>query len=295
LNSLAPALAQAPEVVSLYNQHKFDAAIEKSKQILNQYPTDPMSHYYLGLAYAAKNEQELAKEQFNYVLCHAEDPHARELCDRALHNLAALVFHPATQTPSRPPTRPQPTPPHGADGAKQFTSAEEAASRKVALETEARLTEAKLNILKNAQQRCSIIDKELRTDIEHVREQTQAAIDMIPQTIQTAYGRIPNPDYQPRVNYLVMQADREIDRLRTAAERRKKAVSDEADKNAAAWESSMEYIKSEMRHPGKNVQIVPRNTTPYVRNYMTFGGEGDDAPSTPEIVPLRAKAGKIKP
>lgn len=74
--------------VKAYNARQYANALARFQQAARVAPTDPLTHYYMGLSYQGLNQFSLAKQQYEYVYATSKNNGLRASCSAALASLS---------------------------------------------------------------------------------------------------------------------------------------------------------------------------------------------------------------
>ena len=140
-----------------------------------------------------------------------------------------------------------------------------------------------------------------RRQIEHGQTQLKFDIAAVPRYFYTSTGKkYANPDYSNIVQSLRDAAQARETTIYTQLEKDRSQLNLYYDKRQADLKESGNNLKAQINSPAGSIQVAPRGTGMYVRNYINYGGVAAapasnyiTAPSL-SVPELRAVAAKMQ-
>jgi hypothetical protein len=261
------------QLIQKYKAGDYTSAAKIGEIVVKHNAEDGVTHYYYASALVKLNRKEEAIEEFRKAYNRTEQPTLKSYCEEAISALSQphSESHNAPAAATAPDQAPR--------DFKQTSSASVSLQEKDLLERKATILEEGANQIDHLRQQAGEDIKKLKQNV------TDQMVD-VPQQIMGWRGRrIANPDYASMLGKLNSEAQEGIDKINAHVDKETAEITENCNRRAAAYDETMPNMNSQLKTGKSQIQLMPQNSNPYLRNFVNYDGSIPGA--------LKAKAGTL--
>jgi tetratricopeptide (TPR) repeat protein len=274
-----------------YKAGDYASAVKIGEIVVKRDGDNGIAHYYYASALAKLNRKEEAILEFRKAYNRTEQPTLKSYCEQAIealsepaadsrHASAAAAPGAASGTASQAQS-------HNGSAAtvsSTQTPVDKQNNTSASLQ-EKDLLERKASILEEGANQIDHLRQEAADDIKKLKKNVTDQMVDVPQRVRAFHGWVENPDYAPMLAKLNSEAQENIDKINTRVAKETAEITENCNRRATAYDETMPNMTSQLKTGKSQIQLMPQNSNPYLRNFVNYDGSIPGA--------LKAKAGTL--
>lgn len=257
------ALLLSQEIKS-FNDGNYNQTVSIGKEIEAQEPANATACYYCGQALAKLNRSGEAIAQFSQCYKMTKDPRMKSYSLIALQNLSRNSNAKA---------------PSSAEVGDSLQTIKQADNSNQAQSQGAELSSLKLKIFEEGAREIKLHREQADRDIQSAKNRALEQMQGIPQFLNRRYfvngqntGMYPNPEYPDAFEKSQAELANTMAQINATFTRRESEIMAECKRRASGYDQVGVGMKSQETPGTSNIQLTPRHTNTYLRQYVNYDG-----------------------
>ncbi len=296
-NSLHHSAGEPATLNALIEKYKSGAYADAARigeVVVKNDPDNASAHYYFASALVKLNHSQEASQEFLKAYNRSTDKTLRLYCEEAVSALNQSVESEAAsqaEVGARAGARTSAeknaaTASAASDASASANPATGASNARTEIDAKD-LLERKSRILEEGANQIDSLRQQADEEIKKIKKNVTDQMVDIPPQVRALRGWIANPEYTSTLNQLNAEAQEKIKVINSRVEKDSADITENCHRRSAAYDATMTNMSSQLKVGKSQIQLMPQNSNPYLRNFVNYDGSIPGA--------LKAKAAALSP